>query len=521
MPVATRWPLVGRRDELDSFTLALHDSGCQAFCIYGPSGVGKTRLGDECLAVAEAGGRRVFRAMADQSDTAVPLAAVAHLLPARALTDWQEGDDGGSVVRARLLDAALTALVPGSGESGPPVLLLDDAHCVDRSSLTVVDHLLAHGGVFGVATINSGEPVPDTVTQWWREERATRIDLGEVDPVGVDTLLHVVLEGPLDGAASAELWRASHGNLLILHELVLGALADESLAYRDGAWRLDGPVGAPAQLRDLVARRIDELAPDGRAVLELLALCQPVGLQKLESSLGLDVLEALERDGLIEARLDGRRQSVCLAHPLHREVLRARVPAAQARSILLGHAETLERSGARRREDAVRIATLRLEATGEADPDLLLHAARVARADDDLSTTVRLAEASFAARPTALCGLVLGEALFNLGAFERAEHVLQAATSRATSEAELVAIITIRRRNLFLGCRRDDEAVAVGNLVSGVTSVSARAELLAGEVEMLTYSGGRWTPSTCSNAWISLSPVWRCSPRSRRRRRWR
>ena len=193
---------------------------------------------------------------------------------------------------------------------------------------------------------------------------------------------------------------------------------------------------------------------------------------------------------MIDARTDGRRQSVSLAHPLHREVLRARVPAAQARSILLGHAEKLERYGARRREDAVRIATLRLEATGEADPDLLLRAARMARVDNDLSATVRLAEASFAARPTAVGGLVLGEALFNLGAFEQADNVLEGATSQATSEAELVAIITMRRRNLFVGGRRDDEAAAVGrDMVSGATSSAARAELLAGEAEMLAYSG--------------------------------
>ena len=489
MPVATRWPFVGRRDELDVFAGALQDPGCQAFCIYGPSGVGKTRLGDECLAVAEADGRRVLRATADQSDPGVPLAAIAHLLPGRALTDWQEGDDSGSVVRARLLDAALRALVPAGDDTGPPVLLLDDAHRVDRSSLTMVDLLLAHGGLFVVATINSGEPVPDSVTQWWREERATRIDLEGLDPVGVDTLLHVVLEGPLDDVASIELWRASHGNLLILHELVLGALADESLAYRDGAWRIDGPVGAPITLGDLIAARIDGLAADGRAVLELLALCQPVGLHQLESSFGLDVLEALEREGLIGARTDGRRQSVSLAHPLHREVLRARVPAEQARSIQVDHAEKLERYGARRREDAVRIATLRLEATGEADPDLLLRAARMARVDNDLSTTVRLAEASFAARPTAVGGLVLGEALFNLGAFEQADYVLETATSQATSEAELVAIITMRRRNLFVGGRRDDEAAAVGrDMVSGASS-SGRAELLAGDAELLAYSG--------------------------------
>jgi DNA-binding CsgD family transcriptional regulator/tetratricopeptide (TPR) repeat protein len=489
MAVATRWPLVGRGEELDSFAETLQDPGRQAFCIYGRSGVGKTRLADECLAVADAAGRRVLRATAEHSDSAVPLAAVAHLLPTGTLTSWQEGEDGGSVVRARVLDAALRVLAPASGESGRPVLLLDDAHRVDRSSLAVVDHLLAHGGVFGVATVNNEGPVPETVTQWWREERATRIDLRELDPVGVDTLIHVVLEGPLDGGASAELWRASQGNVLILHELVRGALADESLVCRDGVWRLDGPLGTPASLGDLVERRIDRLAPTGRSVLELLAFCQPVALDQLESDFGLDVLENLEREGLIAVRTDGRRQAVSLAHPLHGELVRARVPRARARSILLDHAEALQRYGARRRDDAVRIAMLRLEATGQADPDLLLRAARVARNDHDFATVARLAQASLVASDTALGGLVLGEALYNLGSFEQADEALAAAAETAADDLG-AAIAAVRCRNLFAGCRREGDAAAVvRQFLAGPVSDSGRAELLVGEAEMLVGAG--------------------------------
>ena len=38
-----------------------------------------------------------------------------------------------------------------------PVLLLDDVHRIDRSSLAVIDHLLAHDALFVVATVNSDE----------------------------------------------------------------------------------------------------------------------------------------------------------------------------------------------------------------------------------------------------------------------------------------------------------------------------------------------------------------------------
>ncbi len=119
MPVATRWPLVGRRDELDAFTHALDDAHCDAMCIYGPSGVGKTRLGDECLRLATDTGRRVFRATADGADGASPLSAVAHLLPADALQDWRAGHEPGSVGRARMLDAVRRMLRAGGRRTWP------------------------------------------------------------------------------------------------------------------------------------------------------------------------------------------------------------------------------------------------------------------------------------------------------------------------------------------------------------------------------------------------------------------
>src|SRR5262245_999630 len=375
MPVATRWPLVGRRDELDAFGHALDDAHCDAMCIYGPSGVGKTRLADECLRRASDNGRRVFRATADGAESASPLSAVAHLLPADALQDWRAGQEPGSVGRARMLDAVRRMLEPASSEPGRPVLLVDDVHRIDRSSLAVVDHLLTHDAAFVVATVNSDYEVPDTVTQWWGTDRAVRVDLGALDPVGVDTLLHVVLEGPLDARASETLWRTSQGNLLTLHELVLGARTNGSLAERDGVWRLDGPLDAPVRVSDLLARRLAGLTAETRAVLELLALCQPVGLGQLESEFGLDRLEELDRDGLIATRTDGRRQLVSLAHPLHGEVIRAGLSPDRARAIMLDRAETLERLGARRRDDPIRIVSWRLGATGGADPDLLLRAA--------------------------------------------------------------------------------------------------------------------------------------------------
>ena len=43
-----RWPIVGRRAELEVFERALRSGEHAGLVIYGRAGVGKTRLADEC-----------------------------------------------------------------------------------------------------------------------------------------------------------------------------------------------------------------------------------------------------------------------------------------------------------------------------------------------------------------------------------------------------------------------------------------------------------------------------------------
>jgi len=432
----------------------------------------------------------VLRVTADRAPDAVPLGAVAHLLPTGSLAELGEGDLKDAVVRARLLHAALGLLAEHTAAAGVPVLVIDDAHRLDASSLTIVDHLFALGAVFGVATIVTGELPPETVTRWWRDERAVRLELGELDPLGVDTLLHVVLEGALEASASAQFWDASNGNALALRELVLGALASGTLVREDGLWQLNGRIGATTRMHELIRARIGALDDATRAALEPLALCQPVGLGQLEASFGLTTLEALERDGLISIHTDGRRESVRLAHPMHSEVLKEGIPALRSRSILIAQADAVQACGARRREDPIRVATWRLAATGRADPELLLRAARLARFAGDYRQAAGLARAAMASQPSAAAGLVLGESLYDASSFEEAEGVLADAADRAASDDELVRIATVRRRNLFWGCRRDIEAIAAGRAVSPrLAAAAARNELAVGEAEVLAFAG--------------------------------
>jgi hypothetical protein len=63
------WPFVGREDELARFRRMLVDAGSRGLVLAGASGVGKTRTGTECLAIAS-------------GEAELPLRALAHLLRA-------------------------------------------------------------------------------------------------------------------------------------------------------------------------------------------------------------------------------------------------------------------------------------------------------------------------------------------------------------------------------------------------------------------------------------------------------
>ena len=149
-----------------------------------------------------------------------------------------------------------------------------------------------------------------------------------------------------------------------------------------------------------------------------------------------------------------------LAHPLYGEILRGRMPALTRRRLLLAHADRIDAYGARRREDAVRVATARLEATGWADPDLLVKAARLARYGQDFGQVERLGRAALLGGMTAEAGLLVGEALHELGRFDEAEQVLSGRGRGGDAGRRAARALTeIRSRNLMWGLLRFDDAL--------------------------------------------------------------
>jgi tetratricopeptide (TPR) repeat protein len=175
-------------------------------------------------------------------------------------------------------------------------------------------------------------------------------------------------------------------------------------------------------------------------------------------------------------------------------VLRDRLPRTARRRLLLGQAARVEGYGARRREDPLRIATWRLDATGTAEPALLLTAARLARYSHDLVQAARLARAALADLPAGAtrveAQLVLGEALNELGDFTAAEAELAAADAAAADDRQLALVVAVRANALLWGLRRPEAALDVIRTARArATDPEVRRELIADEATVLVFSG--------------------------------
>jgi len=407
--------------------------------LVGPPGVGKTRLAKECRSLGEASGYATALAVGSRAAAEIPLGALAPLLPPTA----GSGERGMAMLRK-----ATDALLELAG--GKPLLLVvDDAHNLDDASALVLHGLAVARTAYVVATVRSGEQVPDPVVALWKDGLAERLELGPLDQRQVAELLETVLGGPVEGKVLQQFWNASEGNVLYLRELVLGSIDAGTLVDDAGLWRLVGDVSSSPRLTDLVEARLSGLDEDEVAALELVAFGEPIGVDVVERLSSGAALERLERRGLLATEVDDRRVQARLAHPLHGDVLRERTPVFRARAVCRALADEVEATGVRRRGDVLRVALWRLDGGGTTRADLLLEAARMAAFANDDDVAVRLARASFDVEPTFEAGHVLADALYSSGETDQIETVLAQVEPLARDDVERTAVALVRSFNLF------------------------------------------------------------------------
>lgn len=435
------WPLCGREPELRRFGQLLTTKETSAVVLAGDAGVGKTFFAEHCLRRAARGGYTTAEVTGTKAAAGLPFGAFAHLLPERA-----HGQEASVDREADLLRRMAASLSERAGPRGH-VLFVDDAHNLDGASAALVRHLVAHRIAFVLTTIRSSTGAPDAITGLWKDQLAERIELRGLGHDAVQELLPRVLGGSVDPAVAAQLAQRSQGNMLFLRELVVGALDCGVLRKEHGIWRLAGPFAPSERLTELIEARLESLNPPERALLEVLSHGEPLGPAEVSTLAEPSVTEHLERRGFLRSVTDGRRLEFRLAHPLYGDVLRATSAAFRTRSISQSLATALEGTGARRREDAPRIASWQLE-SGGGSPELLLAVAQKARWHYDFPLAERMARAAAERGAGFDARLLAADMASRQGRVTEAEKLFAELESEAADDDQRVRLARLQIDNL-------------------------------------------------------------------------
>ncbi|GGU65219.1 LuxR family transcriptional regulator [Streptomyces albospinus] len=441
-----RWPSAARERELSTFAADLASSDMRAYVIHGRAGVGKTQLAHACLDFARHAGYPVLHVTASATAAGVPLGAMAHLLP----SDPRLRDP------AAVFTAITTALRVRNGETADrpaagfrTVLLVDDLHLLDGTSIVLLHQLLAADAVHLIATVHT-DTCRNAAVDAIRECPVTRhLNLAEFDFEQARSLLTDVLGAPLDHRAASELVRVSGGNPLFLKELVGHVLASGALEKKHARWQLNGGIKATVRLSDIVRGRVSEFQGSSRDILETLALCETLSVHALEQIGTAADLDVLRRAGIIRMARDRRRTSCTIAHPLYSEILAAEIPPARACAVYRRQAALVASCGSRRREDALTLAIWQLAAGERADVATLVQAAGLARHARDFLAVIRLLSLVDEESLTADICLLVGEAHCHSGHREEAEEWLHRAQDTAETEQQTLTAAMLRATNFY------------------------------------------------------------------------
>lgn len=417
---ARTWPFIGRDDLVASVLAALDRRRCVV--LTGRAGLGKTRTALETAARLAAGAVSTARVVASPAASPVPLAPFAHLIGA---------DTGAAAVTA-----VLTAL--GSDRrrgAADPVLVVDDVHLLDEASATVVQQVVASGSARVLATLRTGAGVPTATERLMVDADVTAID---VAPMADDTILQMVeaaLGGPLDRRSRELLASIAGGNPLFAHELVEGSIASGRLTSHAGVWQLDGDPAASPLLEEVVLARLTPLDGAEREAIELLTIGGALDLALLDTIVGTSALEHLERLELVTAATSADGTIVVdVAHPLHRELVRARLGAIARMRI----ARTLASADGPPTTDRPTSANLRsvlwhVRGGLDVDADQLMAAAQHVLGVGDPALGVELAEHAFAQTGSTRAAMLASWCAAQVGDHDRAIEIIVAARD-ATSD---------------------------------------------------------------------------------------
>jgi DNA-binding CsgD family transcriptional regulator len=375
--MAKRWQLIDRPAEYGAIRPALTGSeNCGVFLV-GAAGVGKTTL---ARTVTKSLPSKVHWVACTESSRSIPLGVFAHLVSPSTSRD-----------PIALMASARETLVAQDNT----VIAVDDAYLLDHLSATLLHQIAVDRAGRILATVRSGEPVPDAVTALWKDGHLLRFDLEPFTKEQSVALVESVIGGTLEGLSADVMWESSGGNALFLRHLVEGAIDAGTLTKVNDVWQLRGATVVPSGLAALLESRLEQAGNDVINALKPLALCEPLDIDALTELAGEDAVDAAEVRGLIRIVHDGRQMNARFSHPLFGDVVRRRIGTASARKLRGRIARVLRDRQLDSAAGRIRMAQLYIDSDEAVETDLLIAATKDAIFLSNLPLGERIARAAF------------------------------------------------------------------------------------------------------------------------------
>src|SRR5215468_4291087 len=162
----------------------------------------------------------------------------------------------------RLTLAALLDQLEALARQKPVLMLFEDVHWADATSLEVLDLTVERVRALPVLVLITFRP--EYEAPWTGLSHVTNVALDRFAPAEVETLAEHVAGRPLPPEVTAQIVAKTDGVPLFVEELTKTVLESGLLLAGPQGWRLDGPLppfAIPATLQDSLAARLDRLAP--------------------------------------------------------------------------------------------------------------------------------------------------------------------------------------------------------------------------------------------------------------------